>query len=76
MSNTTETDAPPRYKAALNGSWAENYGANAKQGGVGETQQFRRKRGVQLNQPADFWRTGGLLTGQRQNAMSDRGKRR
>ena len=32
--NTTEQDKPPRYKAALNGSWAENYGADAKQGGA------------------------------------------
>src|SRR3954469_11694377 len=30
--NTSEQDQPPRYKAALNGSWAENYGADAKQG--------------------------------------------
>ncbi len=32
--NTTEKDTPPRYKAALNGAWAENYGADAKQGGA------------------------------------------
>jgi pullulanase len=32
--NTTEQDKPPRYKAALNGSWAENYGADAKRGGA------------------------------------------
>ena len=32
--NTDETDRPPRYKAALNGAWTENYGADAKQGGA------------------------------------------
>src|SRR5258706_7297759 len=32
--NTTEQDKPPRYKAALNGSWDENYGANARPGGA------------------------------------------
>ena len=32
--NTTEQDKPPRYKAALNGSWSENYGANAQPGGA------------------------------------------
>ena len=32
--NTTEQDKPPRYKAALNGAWAENYGANAQSGGA------------------------------------------
>lgn len=32
--NTDEKDKPPRYKAALNGSWTENYGADAKPGGA------------------------------------------
>src|SRR5205823_3870460 len=32
--NTDEKDKPPRYKAALNGAWTENYGANAQSGGA------------------------------------------
>ncbi|MEP7359259.1 MAG: DUF3372 domain-containing protein, partial [Anaerolineales bacterium] len=32
--NTDEQDQPPRYKAALNGAWTENYGADAQQGGA------------------------------------------
>jgi pullulanase-like protein len=32
--NADEKDQPPRYKVALNGSWGENYGADANQGGA------------------------------------------